>query len=213
MALPLLLVSVGCHLVWGDFEAAKGDPPAGATCTEGLFTCDDAGALLQCRDAAWTPFAVCGRPDWCLASEGRCRVCEPGRFGCEAQQLLQCSAAGDAWMPLQVCPASLVCDAASGTCAACRAGAAHCTSDGLALETCNPGASGWTLENCGIGGCVDEPDDCDYCSNCAPEGRWVCSPCGKVLLCEGSQWRELASCGRAELCVVDTSSGYCLDPG
>ncbi|HOU89871.1 MAG TPA: hypothetical protein PLU22_02435 [Polyangiaceae bacterium] len=211
-ALPLLLASVGCHLVWGDFEAAKEGTSANPTCTEGHFTCDDAGGLQQCRNATWTPFAACGRPEWCLASEGRCRVCEPGSFACEAQQLLQCSAAGDAWAPFQSCPASLVCDAVNGACATCRAGAAHCTSDRLALETCNTSASSWTLENCGTSGCVDEPDDCDYCGDCAPEGRWVCSPCGKVLRCEGSQWREVANCGRPETCVVEASSGYCVDP-
>jgi len=212
VALPPLLIGVGCHLVWGDFEVAEGVAPAVPSCTEGLFICDDAGALQQCRGAAWTPVAECGRPEWCLASEGRCRVCEPGSYACEAQQLLQCSAAGDGWVSVELCPAPLVCDALNGACATCRAGAAHCTADRLALEACNVGASGWTLEPCGSGGCVDELDDCDYCGDCAPDGRWVCSPCGKVLRCEGSLWRELANCGRAELCVVETSTGYCVDP-
>ena len=54
VALPPLLIGVGCHLVWGDFEVAEGDAPAVPSCTEGLFICDDAGALQQCRGAAWS---------------------------------------------------------------------------------------------------------------------------------------------------------------
>lgn len=205
----LMLPTGGCHLLWGDFETTEEARPD-RVCTEGTFACGEDGTLQECRDATWAFLEVCEEPDWCRQDEGRCLVCKPGTRRCDPHRLLQCSDAGDAWVPVLECPAPLVCDEMSASCATCSAGAARCTSDGLALETCNTSASGWTLDNCGAGGCADEPNDCDYCSNCAPDGHWVCSPCGKVLYCEGSQWRVTVDCGRVEECVVDSTSGYCI---
>jgi hypothetical protein len=200
----LVLVSSGCHLVVGDFETESG---AGG-CVEGAFSCDGA-TLQQCTDQVWVPFQVCSQPELCLATDGRCQECGPGQHRCTGQRLEQCNSTLDGWALVEDCASDLVCDETSASCVTCRAGTARCASDGVTLETCNVNASNWTSDAC-TAGCVDEVDDCDYCGDCAFEGRWVCSPCGKVLHCVGGAWRVDKDCARVDRCVVDDSGGYCL---
>jgi hypothetical protein len=201
-SLTLVFPSASCHLWLDDFEAAD------ALCAEGAFACD--GRSLQiCLDGAWTASEVCDESDLCHEDWGRCLQCKPDTYRCDGQQLQRCARAGDGWTEIVECAEPLVCNDETATCVTCLAGTARCLADATALGTCNSNASGWSSITFGATGCVDEPGDCDYCSNCSDEGRWVCSPCGKVLHCEDSVWHVIVDCLRVEQCVVDSSSGYC----
>ena len=202
VAAILSLFGSGCHLLVGDFEIEE------AACADGTFSC--AGVTLQqCSNRTWVPLQECNRADLCAAEEGRCRECSAGDFRCQGQLLEQCNATLDGWDTNQQCDPALLCDADAGRCVTCKSRTARCTTDGAAVETC-VGESGWTSDNCGTLGCVDEPGDCDYCRDCAPEGRLVCSPCGKVLRCEGAQWRAVEDCLVVDQCVTSGSSWYCM---
>jgi hypothetical protein len=208
-ALLLWPLSAGCHLVLGDFETTTSEATSSPSCEEGAFACDSVGTLQQCQNATWVVVAVCEHPAWCREDPGRCQVCEPDSYACEAQQLRQCDATGDAWIPLTDCSAPLVCDETLASCATCKVGSARCDSDGVTIETCNARGTDWLSAGCGAGVCWDEPGDCDYCTSCNDPGRWVCSPCGKVLHCVGAEWVVTDDCGAARQCVIDASGGYC----
>ncbi len=200
----LALLTPGCHLVVGDF-----DTESSGECVDGQFTCT-LDLLERCVDQTWVTEQTCGRPELCSAGEGRCQACAINETRCLDQRLELCNATLDGWTLLTECAAPLTCDATLSSCVACRAGSARCTSDGITLQTCSVNAQTWTTDSCGSQGCVDEPEDCDYCLDCAPEGRWVCSPCGKVLRCEGAQWRVVEDCLDVNQCVVQGSGGYCI---
>ncbi len=202
-----LLLGAGCHLLAGDFET-EGAGGRDAVCEEESFACDGA-TLQQCTNQEWVSIQVCNQPELCLADEGRCQECSAGEHRCVGQRLEQCNVSLDGWTLVIDCDPSFVCDDVAADCVTCKAGSARCASDGVTLETCNVSASGWTSDTCALG-CVDEPDDCDYCSDCAPDGRWVCSPCGKVLQCQGGAWRFDQDCLHVEQCIIDGTGGYCI---
>ena len=208
--LVVAISSAGCHMVFGDFEVVEqGTGGGGATCQTGDFRCN--GAMLQsCSQGIWTDFQACPQPEYCLAAEGRCQICKAGGHRCDGQILQECNAAEDGWTTVLECETDLVCDEDEQECVTCKKGSARCFDDLTGLETCNANQSGWTTERCGAEGCVNETGDCDYCAGCSPEGKWRCSPCGKVLQCKGGRWEEQNDCQRVGLCIVDSSgAAYC----
>jgi formylglycine-generating enzyme required for sulfatase activity len=92
-------------------------------CASTDHTCVGA-VLYNCNTGrtGFEPGPTCNGPaPLCDAPNGRCNVCDPGKYFCTGADLYQCAANGQSSTKLQTCSSALACNASTGSCSQCPA--------------------------------------------------------------------------------------------
>jgi hypothetical protein len=158
----------------------------------------------------WAVTATCATG--CISGACAPQSCTPNAFTCAGNALEQCTPAGTGFAFLQSCPAG--CDAANGKCKApiCTPFQSTCSSDGLAVKTCDSTGAAQTTTPCATNAeCLDGRCVTHVCTpgarRCELDAAEQCSP-------DGTAWILVSIC--PSHCDKDmdagTAYGQCESP-
>jgi hypothetical protein len=160
----LVLFSVGCQVVFGDFTL---EPGAGGTAAAAGGSSPDASGGTNAGGSSAVSSTTGGTPDTCTGAP---------LYACSGAQVLKCVA--NNWQVSETCTAPLSCSASLGTCVACYTGQTRCTQTDVGTltgnaETCSRTQMGWDPVSCAKG-CTVVDGKNDICANCT-SGDTVCA--------------------------------------
>ncbi|HET9954523.1 MAG TPA: hypothetical protein VFQ61_08460 [Polyangiaceae bacterium] len=144
-ALSLLLLPLGCQLVFGDFRVDTRELyPAleNTTCEFGELRCEE-GALTVCASdrTSTNQIVQCSTPEQCNLNAQGCQPCKEGERQCNGAFLEVCGTDGK--FQRTACESAALCRASGCLSPVCKAGEHRC--NGGRLERCAPGRDGWQL--------------------------------------------------------------------
>jgi hypothetical protein len=206
--------SVGCQVLFGDFDVEPNvQPPSGAAgggnvgCTPNKFVCSGK-QLMRCDGTGnWVKFAPCDEDRLCRADLGRCTKCVEGDSQCNGSTIENCNENLDGWVSANTCGGEQpICakSTASDYIAECVACTKSVCAGNNTLQTCGNNRQTTFTSKCDEK-CysVDDPTVDDYCGVCT-DGVSVCSTDYIRGCSEGKQ--VITTCAKNTKCQT-TSDG------
>jgi hypothetical protein len=214
----LVVGSLGCQAVLGDFEIVE-PPPApvglGATCEPSALRCNGPNLELCAPDRrGWQPLLRCDTAGQCDASAGTCRTCTPGEAACNGAWRQVCNDAGEL-ESVEDCQTPALCrlagDRSTASCTPPTCNKSSFTCEANRLLECAIGRDHWNLlQRCDSGPLCDAPHAAELVGHgkpatcllplCLP-GSFACD--GANLLRCGNDlnaWVPVGPCADAASC-------------